>query len=254
MKSVSEKARIGQQVEIGEFSIVHDDVEIGDHSRIGSHCVIGEPSAAAQGAPLVIGAGSTIRSHSVFYAGSTLGPGLSTGHSVLVREGTRAGRDLQIGTQSDIEGHCEIGDWVKVHSEVHIAQGSRIGDFVYLHPKVLLANDPFPPSPIITGVAIGELSVVCTGSLVLPGVEIGAGVLVGAGSIVRNALADVHCYRGDPATAFCRLDQFFNPEYGMYHPWIRRFREKYPADCSEAIDAGIARIDALIERAKSETA
>ncbi|MFO1078881.1 MAG: N-acetyltransferase, partial [Planctomycetota bacterium] len=114
-------AVLGRNVSIGPFTIVHANVVLADDVTIDSHCVIGQPTPLAGGRPLEIGPQSHIRSHSVFYAGSTLGAGLRTGHGVFVREGTVAGAGLQIGSQSEIQGDCRIGDFVKTHSSVHIA-------------------------------------------------------------------------------------------------------------------------------------
>jgi acetyltransferase-like isoleucine patch superfamily enzyme len=251
MNRISSKARIGRNVVIGDFSVVGDNVVLGAGTIIGTHCHIGCPSKAAEGKPLVIGAGSQIRSHSILYEGSTFGAELSTGHGVLVREKTRAGKELQIGSQTDIEGDCEIGDYVKIHSDVHVAQHSRIGDFVFLHPRVQFTNDPFPPSFITAGITIKDMAVVCTNSLLLPGITIGLGSFVAAGSVVKTDVPDVHCVAGNPAVVFSRLDRFFHPAHGLYHPWVLRFRAKYPPECEPLIRKIIARIDRLLAKQAS---
>ena len=56
---------------------------------------------------IIIGDNSLIRSKSIFYVGSTFGPKLLTGHRVTVREGVKAGKNLQIGTLTDIQGDCK---------------------------------------------------------------------------------------------------------------------------------------------------
>jgi acetyltransferase-like isoleucine patch superfamily enzyme len=131
---VSSSAQLGWRVTVGAYSIIHEDVIVGDDSIIGSHCEIGCPTPLAEGRPLEIGKGSLIRSHSVFYAGSNFGDQLVTGHRVTVREGTTAGQNLQIGTLSDIQGDCSIGDFVRFHSNVHIGKHSKIGSYVFF-PK-----------------------------------------------------------------------------------------------------------------------
>jgi len=252
MKRISPKAQIGRNVCIDDFTIVGDNVVIGDDTVIDSHCHIGCHAKAAEGKPLVIGPGSHIRSHSILYEGSTFGAGLSTGHAVLIREKTQAGRELQVGSQTDIEGDCVIGDYVKVHSDVHIAQKSAIGNFVFLHPRVQFTNDPFPPSFITAGITIKDMAVVCTGTLLLPGITVGLGCLVAAGSVVKADVPDVHCAAGNPATLFSRLDHFFHPAHGLYHPWVLRFRSKYPADSESLMKQIIAQIDArLVELKKA---
>lgn len=42
----------------------------------------------------------------------------------------RIGNHVRIGTLSDIQGHCEIGNYVNMHSNVHIGMKSEIEDFV----------------------------------------------------------------------------------------------------------------------------
>src|SRR5262249_42641272 len=146
---------------------------IGDNAVIGSHCEIGVPTSLAEGQPLIIGAGAQIRSHSVFYEGSTFGDNLVTGHRVTVRERTIAGADLQLGTLSDVQGDCEIGNYVRTHSNVHIGKHSKVGDFVWIFPYVVLTNDPHPPSNVQLGCEIGSYAALATMSVILPGVKVG---------------------------------------------------------------------------------
>jgi len=151
---VSSKAKLGKGVSVGPFSIIYDNVEIGDDTCIGSYCELGLSNAFSDSKHLVIGKDSNIRSHSVFYEGSVFGERLVTGHRVTVREKTMAGKNLQIGTLSDIQGHCTIGDYVRFHSNVHIGQKSTIGNFVWIFPYVVLTNDPHPPSETLIGVTV----------------------------------------------------------------------------------------------------
>ena len=77
---IAPTARLAEDVVVGEFTIVYDGVKLGPGSVVESHCELGLPTPAAEGRPLVIGAGAHIRSHSVFYGGSRFGTGLRTGH------------------------------------------------------------------------------------------------------------------------------------------------------------------------------
>lgn len=131
---ISKKAQIGINVTIGDFVTIHDNVVIGDNCIIESYTELGVPNHLSNGDNLIIGKNSHIRSHSIFYEGSIFGDGLITGHRVTVREKTRAGKGFQIGTLSDIQGHCNIGDYVRTHSNVHIGQHSEIGNFVWIFP------------------------------------------------------------------------------------------------------------------------
>lgn len=227
---VSSLAELGQSPTVGPFTIIHDNVRIGDNATIESHCVLGHPSALAEGQPLVIGDGAHIRSHSIFYEGSQFGRRLVTGHRVTVREKTLAGENLQIGTLCDIQGHCNIGDYVRFHSNVHVGQKSEIGNFVWIFPYVVLTNDPHPPSSVLLGVSIGDFAAIATMSVILPGVTVGAGALIGAHSSVNRNVAPDTVAAGAPAKFICNTSEIKlkdgsgRPAY----PWRDHFSRGYP--------------------------
>lgn len=232
---ISPKAKIGQNVTIGPFTIIYDNVVIGDDSIIESHCEIGVSNALSKGDKIQIGQGSHIRSHSVFYEGSSFGAKLITGHRVTVRERTHAGENLQIGTLSDIQGHCTIGNHVRFHSNVHIGQGSKIGNYVWIYPYVVLTNDPHPPSDVLKGVTVEDYAIVATMSVVLPGVKIATRCLVGAHSLVNKDTTPGKVFAGSPAKEICETsriklqDGTDRPAY----PWTKHFHRGYPADVVE---------------------
>jgi len=232
---ISESAVLGLDVTIGAFTIIYDNVEIGAGTVIESHCEIGIGNAMSESKVLVIGKNSLIRSHSIFYEGSTFGSELITGHRVTVREKTTAGLNLQIGTLSDIQGHCEIGDYVRFHSNVHIGQMSVIGNYVWIFPYVVLTNDPHPPSNILQGVRIKDFAAIATMSVLLPGAIIEEGVLVGAHSNLKGITEANFVYSGNPAVKVCATskiklqDGSGNPAY----PWKERFKRGYPKSISD---------------------
>lgn len=226
---LSPDAEIGAGTTIGAFSIVEAGTRIGPGTTIGPYCHLGARSIQTNARPLEIGAGSLVRSHSVFYEGSTFGNRLVTGHRVTVREGTVAGVNLQIGTLCDIQGDCLIGDYVRFHSNVHIGQKSRIGDFVWIFPYVVLTNDPTPPSSGLVGCSIGDYAAIATMSVILPGVRVGKDTLVGAMTLVRTEVDDGMICVGNPGkvvgeTARIRLRDSGLPAY----PWRRHFHRGYP--------------------------
>lgn len=227
---VNENAKIGNNVTIGAYSIIHKNVEIGDNTEIGSHCEIGVPTPLAGGAPLIIGKSSLIRSHSVFYEGSVFGDKLATGHRVTIREKTEAGEGFQIGTLSDIQGHCEIGNYVKFHSNVHIGQHSKIGNYVWIFPYVVLTNDPHPPSNVMMGVTIENYVAIATMSIILPGVTVKSGALVGAHSSVNRTVEPDTVVAGSPAKFICNTTDIKLKDGSgeKAYPWRRHFHRGYP--------------------------
>ena len=173
-----------------------------------------------------------IRSHSIFYAGSTFGSRLMTGHRVTVREGTIAGENLQIGTLSDIQGDCVIGDYVRFHSNVHIGKESKIGNFVWIFPYVVLTNDPTPPSDNLIGPVIGDYAIIATMSVILPGIVVGSHALIGAHSLVSKDVPDGMVAYGVPAkSSGMASDIKLRDGSGKAsYPWMGRFHRGYPKE------------------------
>lgn len=234
---ISKKAIIGKNVKIGDNTVIYDNVIIGDNTIICNDCVLGEPlncyyfDQNYENPPLIIGANSLIRSHSIFYAGSTLGDFLQTGHRVTVREYTEASTHCSFGSYTDIQGFCKIGHYVRMHSYVNIGQKSEIGNYVFLYPFTILTNDPTPPSNVLIGVKVGDYSQIATGSVLLPGVVIGANSLVSANSTVDGIFDDDSFISGSPAKRICSLSKapLFDIETKKRHyPWQYHFRRGMP--------------------------
>ncbi len=234
---VSKKAKIHRSVKIGDFCRIYDHVVLEQDCIVEDYTTLGYPSELADGSPLIIRRASRIRSHALFYEGSEFGSRLVTGHRVTVRERTRAGENLQIGTLSDIQGHCTIGDYVRMHSSVHVGQGSVIGDFCWLFPFVVLTNDPHPPSDgYRVGCRIGNFSVLAAGACILPGVAVGEGALVAAGAVVSRDVPEGRIAGGNPARDMGPAsDILLRDERGRpAYPWRRHFHRGYPKDIVEA--------------------
>ena len=227
---VSPLAQLGENIMVGPFTIIHEGTQIGSGARIDGYCELGYPTPLAEGAPLIIGRDAVIRSHSIFYQGSNFGDGLVTGHHVTVRERTVAGPGFQIGTLADIQGHCQIGAYVKTQSSVTIGQRSRIGNFVWLFPGVLLTNDPNPPSNDLLGVTLEEYVVVAVKSTLLPGVTIGKHSFITAHALVAQDMPENSLISGTPAKRVCKAsDMRLKDDIRVRaYPWNKRFVRGYP--------------------------
>jgi acetyltransferase-like isoleucine patch superfamily enzyme len=231
---ISEKAKIGKNVKIGNFVSIYDDVEIGDNSVIESYCEIGYSNGREKG-PLQIGRNSRIRSHSILYAGSQIGENLVTGHHVTIRENMKIGVNFQLGTLSDLQGDSTIGDYVKTQSNVFIAQYSRLGDYIWLLPYALLANDPHPPSDEVTkGPEISDFAVLAARCIIFPHLKVGRGALVGAGCVLRQDLPDNQIAVGNPGriigpTSKVKIKGTDKPAY----PWRYHFHRGYPKEITD---------------------
>ncbi len=233
---ISAAARIGRNVRIGARCIIYDNVEIGDNTVIGNDCVLGEPlhDYYSQGEnysnpPTIIGEQSLIRSHTIIYAGNTIGHHFACGHRATLREYNTFGHHCSVGTLDDIQGYATFGNYCRLHSNVHIGQRSSLGNFVFVYPYVVFTNDPTPPSNICNGPTVDDYSQISTGSILLPGVQIGKHCLVGAGAIVAKDVPDYQLAVGHPAKVIKDVRDIIDPVTGIGHyPWPYHFDRHMP--------------------------
>lgn len=215
--------------------IIRDNVTIKERGTIGAKCVLGEYLADFYDDrnnkchPLLIGANALIRSETIIYGDNIIGDNLQTGHRVTIREKSKIGNHVRIGTLSDIQGDCEIQDYVNMHSNVHVGQKSIVKKYAWLFPYVILTNDPNPPSTTLMGVTIEEFAVVSTGSIILPGITIRSEALVGAGSIVTKDIEAGMVAVGNPAKVRCPVEKIVDNVTGEnIYPWRYTFDRGMP--------------------------
>lgn len=231
---VEEDVVIGDNVYIDSNTILRSGTEIGKDSFVGSNCILGEyqmdfiVERTRQEHKLIIGEASVIRSGSILYTGSEIGHHFQTGHRVTVREDSRIGNFVSLGTLDDVQGKCFIGDYVRAHSNVHIAQYSRIESFVWLFPYVLLTNDPNPPSEDVAGIHIKSFAAVASGAVILPGKEIGQDSLVAAGSVVTQDVGDYTIVMGNPAKKISDVRKLNLLAGKEIYPWRDNFKRGMP--------------------------
>ena len=227
---VSNHSVIGENVQIGAYSIIYDYVIIEDGTQIGSYCEIGLDTPLAKEKKLIIGKNSNIRSHAVIYIGSTIGEELQTGHGITIRENSLIGMGVQLGNRTDVQGDCEIGNYTKMHADVHIGKMSKIGNFCWLFPEVLLTNDPTPPSNDLLGVTIEDFVVVAAKSLLMPGITLKQNSVIAAGSLVNIDIPEGKLAQGNPAKIVCNANvlRLKTDVRIKAYPWYKRFFRGYP--------------------------
>lgn len=226
---------LGDNVYVDYGTIIHSNVKIDENSTIGARCILGEyvvdfyEDRVNKIHQLHIGKESLIRSETIIYGDNDFGDYLQTGHRVTIRENARIGSHVRIGTLSDIQGHCEIQDYVNMHSNVHIGMHSIIKKYAWIFPYVVLTNDPNPPSSSLMGVTVEEFAIVATGTVVLPGKVIGNGALVGAGSIVTKDVTEDAIAVGNPAKEHGKTEKIRDAITGkQVYPWRYTFDRGMP--------------------------
>jgi len=233
---ISPKAKLGNNVRIGDNTAIYDNVEIGDDSVICDNCVIGEPPNAYYSAKTyenpktIIGRNAMIRSYSIIYAGTQAGDHFNTGHRAIVRENTIMGHYCSVGSQSIIQGNATLGNYTRLHTNVLIATKSILGDFVYIYPFVCFSNDPHPPSDIVLAPEVGDFTQVAVHCALLPGVKIGKMCLIAANTTVVRDVPDESLVVGNPGKIVGPVSMVKSKEFpGQNHyPWMYTFERGMP--------------------------
>jgi acetyltransferase-like isoleucine patch superfamily enzyme len=190
---------------------IFDGVIFGDGAVVDDTAIIGVPPRGFDEGALqtLIGPGAVIRSNTVIYAGVEIGARLNTGHGAMIREHNVLGDDVSIGTNAVLEYGNQIGNRVRVHSGCFLENGV-VEDDVFLGPHVVFTDDPHPMCPryrdCVGGPTVRREASVGANTTLLPGIEIGEGALIGAGSVVAVSVAPGVVAAGNPAREVKRIE------------------------------------------------
>jgi UDP-N-acetylglucosamine acyltransferase len=173
---VSGNAKIGENVQIGAFTIIEDDVEIGDNTVIRSNVVLA--NGARIGKDVLICNGTVIATEpqdlkfggekTYAYIGDrtvlreyvTVNRGtLATGKAVVgedcflmaychVAHDCVVGNHVIMANVTQLGGHVHVDDWVTIGGVVKIHQFCRVGCHVMLGADVKIAKD-VPPYTLV---------------------------------------------------------------------------------------------------------
>lgn len=160
LNSVSNKAKIGTNVTIGDFTVIKDDVVIGNNVKIGSNVLIDDGARISDNVALHHGAVVSSIPQDLKFKGEVTT--LEIGESTVVREyatlnrGTEAygktivgkncllmayshvahdctiGDNVIIANSGNLGGHVEIGDWAIVGGLVAVHQFVKVGSHTLL--------------------------------------------------------------------------------------------------------------------------
>jgi acetyltransferase-like isoleucine patch superfamily enzyme len=185
-------------------------------SMIDAGVRLGYPVSRRPGQPLELAGGARLRSGTVLYDASRIGASFETGHSVVVREDCQIGEHVSIWSNTVVDYGCRIGDRVKIHANCYIAQFTVIDDDAFLAPGVTIANDLYPgddeSARLMAGPHIGAGAQIGVNVTILPFVRIGAGALIGSGSVVTRDIEPGMVAYGNPALPRRRVADL--PEIG----------------------------------------
>lgn len=237
---ISPAAVIGLNVSIGPYCVI-GNVVIGDNCIIHPHSVISdgirlgaevevfpgafigkEPKGAGALARqpvfekhVLIGDGCSIGPNTVIFYDVIIGEKTLLGDGASIREKCRIGSKCIISRYVTINYDASIGDGTKIMDNTHITGYSRIGNNVFISLMVGTTNDNSVREKFadhISGPIIEDDVVIGVGASLLPGVKIGKGATVAAGSVVTKNVANATLVAGVPARFVRRLDSNQNQE------------------------------------------
>lgn len=115
----------------------------------------------------------------------------------------RIGSDCNICDTVFIENDVSVGDRVTIKFGVQLLDGVTIEDDVFIGPNATFTNDLYPRSKIypekFLRTVVRKGASIGANSTILPGIEIGAGALVGAGAVATRSVPPNAIVVGNPA-------------------------------------------------------
>jgi UDP-2-acetamido-3-amino-2,3-dideoxy-glucuronate N-acetyltransferase len=113
------------------------------------------------------------------------------------------GSDCNICDGVFVENDVIVGNSVTVKCGVQLWDGLRIENNVFIGPNATFTNDPFPRSRIhpsaYAQTIVRHGASIGANATILPGLEIGAGAMVGAGAVVTRNVPPNAIVVGNPA-------------------------------------------------------
>jgi hypothetical protein len=229
--SISEKAHIGANAQIGIGTIVEDNVSIGDgciighhvvihkdakignHVRIDDHAIVGKLPmysprsifrAEGQWRQTIIGDHTQIGANAIIYIQCEIGASNLIADMATIRENVTIGALNIIGRGVSIENFTTIGSRNKIETNVYITAYSTIADYCFIAPCVVTSNDNYVGRDIerlqhFCGIIMETGSRIGANCTILPGCTLGADCLVAAGSIVTKDIPKNELWMGSPA-------------------------------------------------------
>ena len=132
-----------------------------------------------------------------------LSEGVQVWHFAVVMEKVFLGRNVSIGSCSEIGKGSRIGDDSRIGHGVFLPYNSEVGERTFIAPGVYACDDKYPrvnnkryealPPVIGDDVTIGA------GAILLPGVKIGNKAFIAAGAIVTKDVPEGGHVRGEPS-------------------------------------------------------
>ena len=176
---VSPSARLGQNVRIGAFAVVGDEVELGDECALEPHAVVRGPARVGRknvfdsfcsvgGNPqdlkfggehteVVVGDGNRFREFCTVSRGTAQGGGVTKiGNDNLFMAYSHVAHDCVVGSSTvfangaTLAGHVTVDDFANVGAFSPVHQFCRVGRYAYIGACTVITQDVPPFSRVVT--------------------------------------------------------------------------------------------------------
>lgn len=205
-------AVIGDDVTIHPHVVIEPGVEIGAGTEVLPGTYVGRRPRAVGSISrdptyretASVGAGCSIGANAVVYYDVEIGDDTLIGDAASLRETARVGNGCVIGRAVVLDRDVEVGDRSKINFASSLAAKARIGEGVFIAQHVITTNDNALGrhgwnDEQIAGPTIEDEAMIGANVTLLPGVRIGRGSTVGAGSVVTKDVAPGTTVVGVPA-------------------------------------------------------
>ena len=128
-----------------------------------------------------------------------IGEGSKVWQFASIIRGAKLGKFCNVASGACLDG-SSAGDYTKIGHNLAAGPGFQIGNHVFIAPNVTLCNDAWPRAHVKgfdpsaykdkPAIIIADHATVGSNAVILPGVHIGEGAMIAAGSVVtRNVPA-----------------------------------------------------------------
>ena len=166
--SVHSDAKIGNNVQIGDFTTIHDDVETGDNCVIYGNVTIFPGARIGSGVTIFPGAVISAVPQDLKFRGEKtyayVGNGTTIRECVTINRGTAS------------KGETRVGDNTLLMAYVHVAHDCRIGNRVIVSNAAQFAGE----------VVVDDCAVIGGGSLVHQFCHLGRNIMLQGGALVNK--------------------------------------------------------------------
>ena len=173
---------------IGKNSIIEENVIVG--MQYHPDCGIAQ-----------IGDNAIIRAGTIIYGDVKIGNYFQTGHYAVIRSRVEMGDYCTVFNGAVIEGMVKLGSGVRLMTHCYVSSRTVIGNRVVCGPNVVFLNEKRPgrAEEETKGAYVEDDVMIGGGSLILPGVRIGEGSFIAAGSVVTKDVPPHSMVMGFPA-------------------------------------------------------